>query len=124
MGFTIKDSGEKRKFITGAHRDAATGKGRYDLISPIALKRLAIHYESGGKKYGDRNWEQGFPLHSLIDSALRHLSGHLEGLRDEDHLAAALFNIVGIIHTEEMIKRGLLPKELDDLPNYIGESNE
>lgn len=30
--FTIKDSGETREFDTGAHRDAAKGKGRCDLI--------------------------------------------------------------------------------------------
>ena len=44
---------------------------------------------------------------------------YLEGHRDEDHLAAARWNIGGMIHTEEMIGRGLLPGELDDLPCYL-----
>tara|TARA_R110001606_G_scaffold191714_1_gene339649 strand:- start:15 stop:356 length:342 start_codon:yes stop_codon:yes gene_type:complete len=45
----------------------------------------------------------------------------LEGHRDEDHMAAAMWNIGAVIHVGEMIERGLLPKELDDLPNYLGE---
>lgn len=43
---------------------------------------------------------------------------YLEGYRDEDHLGAAMWNIHSLIHTEEVIDRGILPKELDDLPNY------
>ena len=39
---TLDDSGERQQYATGAVRDLATGKGRYDLISPIALRRLAL----------------------------------------------------------------------------------
>ena len=56
---------------------------------------------------------------SFFDSACRHLDDYLEGKDDEDHLAAAFWNIQGLIHTEEMIKRGLLPKSLNDLRTYI-----
>ena len=35
---------------------------------------------------------------------------------DEDHIGAALWNIGSYIHTEQMIKEGLLPEELDDRP--------
>ena len=51
-----------------------------------------------------------------MDSGLRHLFKHLAGMRDEDHLAAALFNVSGLIWTEEEICAGRLPKKLDDLP--------
>ena len=120
MKFTkVKDSGKRRDFKTGSVRDTREGKGRFDLISPIALKRLAQHYENGGNKYDDRNWEKGQPLASYLDSAIRHLIEFQEGLRDEDHLAAAAWNIFSIIHTEEMISRGVLPKELNDLPSYV-----
>lgn len=126
MNYKMKDSGKRKHFKTGAVRENASGKGRYDLISPIMLQRLAIVMEKGVtiKGYDPRNWEKGMPLHRYIDSALRHINQHLEGLRDEDHLAQAIFNLMACIHTEEMIKRGRLPKELDDLPNYIGERNE
>ena len=34
-------------------------------------------------------------------------------------MAAAVWNLMALIHTEEMIRRGGLPKELDDLPSYV-----
>jgi len=114
----VKDSGKRQEFKTGSVRDTNIGKGRYDLISPLMLQRLAKHFENGAVKYGDRNWEKGQPLSRYFDSAVRHLYKHLEGQRDEDHLAAAIWNVGAMIHTEELIERGLLPKELNDLPNY------
>jgi len=113
----VQDSGERQEFATGSVRDTATGKGRFDLISPVALRRLARHYENGAQKYGDRNWEKGQPLSRYIDSAIRHLYDFLEGSRDEDHLAAAAWNALAAIHTETMVERGLLPADLNDLPD-------
>jgi len=116
----VTDSGKRRKFGKDrAVRDVATGKGRYDLISPIAIQRLAEHYENGAIKYKDRNWEKGMPLSVYLDSAERHLTKFREGHREEDHMSAVAWNAFGLIHTQEMIKRGLLPKEFDDLPNYL-----
>lgn len=112
----IKDSGQRRSYVTGSVRDVRTGKGRFDLISPIALRRLAVHLENGARKYDERNWEKGQPLMDYIDSAMRHIASYVEGYRDEDHMAAALWNIHGFIHTEEMISRGLLPNSLDNRP--------
>jgi hypothetical protein len=119
----VKDSGKRQEFKTGSVRDTNIGKGRYDLISPLMLQRLAKHFENGAVKYGDRNWEKGQPLSRYFDSAIRHLYKHLEGQRDEDHLAAAIWNVGAMIHTEELIERELLPKELNDLPNYLEQEN-
>ena len=52
-------------------------------------------------KYGERNCEQGIPVNSLIDSAIRHLSCYLRGMKDEPHLRAALWNIAFAIWTEQ-----------------------
>jgi hypothetical protein len=41
-----------------------------------------------------------------------------QGKRDEDHLAAIMFNAMALIHYEEMIERGRLPAELNDMPDY------
>ena len=115
----VKSTGKPlTQFSTGSKRDNREGKGRFDLLSPITLKRLAVHMENGARKYEARNWERGQPLCTYFDSAIRHLYAHLEGLRDEDHLSAAMWNVGAMIHTEEMINRGLLPEELDDRPNY------
>ncbi len=120
----VTDSGQRQSFATGSVRDTRAGKGRYDLISPLALRRLARHYENGAVKYGDRNWEKGQQIMRYIDSAIRHLYAYVEGKRDEDHLAAAMWNAAGAIHTEEAIARGLLPKELNDAPSFIEEGTK
>ena len=112
----LPDSGKREEFTTGAVRDVNTGKGRFDLLSPIAMLRKAKHYENGALKYADRNWEKGIPNHRFIDSALRHIFCYLSGDRSEDHLAAAGWNIDGIIHTNEKIKDGSLPATLNTLP--------
>jgi hypothetical protein len=48
---------------------------------------------------------------------VRHLYKHLAGWRDEDHLAAARWNIGGIMHVEHQVARGKLPRELLDWPD-------
>ena len=108
----LPDSGERIEFKTGAVRDTTIGKGRYDLLSPIAIKRLAQHYENGSIKYDDRNWEKGMPLKRFLDSAIRHLFQLLDGDDQEDHAAAAMWNIAGFIHIQEKIRRGELPSKL------------
>lgn len=97
----IKDSGTRREFETGAVRDMQEGKGRCDLLPACAILRKARHFEAGAKKYGDRNWEQGIPLNSFIDSALRHIFKYLDGQTDEDHLCAASWNLDAAMWTEE-----------------------
>ena len=109
----VKDSGERRSYESGMVRDRSEGKGRFDLITPFALIRLAKHYENGARKYDDRNWEQGAPLTDFYDSAMRHLTKWMLRWDDEDHLAAALWNIAAIIHFEEQGR-----EDLDNRPTY------
>jgi len=112
---SVKDSGKRQQFKTGAKRDIQQGKGRFDLLPPYAMKRLAKHFENGAVKYGDRNWEKGMPLSRFLDSLLRHAFQILKGDKDEDHKAAVAWNAMCLIDTEERIELGLLPKELNDL---------
>lgn len=111
----VKDSGQRREWSTGSVRDVAVGKGRYDLLPPYPIKRLAIHFENGARKYGDKNWEKGQPLSVYISSALRHGFCVSDGMKDEDHAAAAAWNWFAFMHTAEKIKLGELPAELDDI---------
>lgn len=115
----VKDSGDRREFASGSVRDVRAGKGRYDLLSTVGLRRLARHYENGAIKYGDRNWEKGQPVSSYIDSMIRHGIDYLAGDRSEDHLAAVAWNAFSAMHTEEMLRQGKLPKEFDDMPPPI-----
>jgi hypothetical protein len=112
----IKTSGAERTFQSGAHRDANTNKGRYDLLPTRAMREAALHFQHGGQKRGDRNWEQGMPLSQFLDSALRHLFAELEGQTDEPHGRAAAWNVLCYLETKARIEAGLLPRELDDRP--------
>lgn len=115
---TIKDSGDRTQFESGAVRDMHTGKGRYDLLPMCVIDRLAKHYEAGALKYGDRNWEKGIPAHSFADSAMRHFDKYMDGQRDEDHLIAAIWNLCGLAWTE--VKR----PEMMDIPARMEKEDE
>lgn len=114
----IKDSGERQEFDTGAQRDIQNGKGRYDLLPMHAIERVARIFEGGALKYGDNNWRLGMPLTRYLDSALRHTCKFAQGQRDEDHVAQAAWNLLALIETQFMIEQGLLPEELNNLPNW------
>ncbi len=45
----LPNSGEKEHYATGAERDRATGRGRFSIIHPIALRSLAKRFEEAGK---------------------------------------------------------------------------
>jgi hypothetical protein len=112
----IKDSGERTEFGTGAVRDMHSGKGRMDLLPWEALVEVSKHCEEGALKYGERNCEKGIPIHSLIDSAFRHLAKYMMGMKDEPHLRAAAWNILFALYME--IKH----PELQDIPTRIDKS--
>lgn len=103
------------KFKSGAVRENNEGKGKYVLLAPRAIKRVALRAEYGSKKYSSRNWEKGMPNSRFLDSALRHLFQYMEGKNSEDHLAASCWNIMAIMEQEEKIKEGKLSKEFDDV---------
>lgn len=114
----INDGGERISYGDGnAIREPTTGKGRYDLISPFGIDRIAKWYELGAKKYADRNWEKGMPFSRYVDSAKRHLNKYVMGMEDEDHLAAACWNIIAIMHHQELGEM-----KWDDMPHYLREA--
>ena len=117
----LKDGGTRQTYATGAQKEDSSkteGKGAYHLLPQHAIRRVAEIFRKGGIKYQPRNWEKGIPLSRLLDSAERHLGQFHEGMEDEDHLHQALWNLMALSHTMEMIRRGLLPEELNDLPSY------
>lgn len=60
---------------------------------------VAKHYEDGARKYSERNWEKGIPLHCYIDSGVRHYLKWLRGDTDEPHDRAFVWNMLGAIWT-------------------------
>ena len=79
----------------------------YNANYETAILDLAKQYEEGAKKYAERNWQKGIPLHCFIDSGVRHYLKHRRGDTDEHHDRAFLFNMFGAIwthtHLPEMI---------------------
>lgn len=117
--YTIKDSKKREVFVTGANRDIRIGKGRFDLLPWDTVRALAIHYELGCNKYGQRNWEKGIPVSKYLDSAARHLGQAILGMDDENHMIAAIWNMFCAYQTILWVQQGKLPKELYDMPNKI-----
>jgi hypothetical protein len=110
----IKDSGQRTTFETGAVRDMHTGKGRMDLLPWEAIVEVSKHCEEGALKYGEHNVDKGIPMHSLIDSAFRHLAKYTMGETDEPHLRAAAWNLLWALYME------IRHPELQDLPVRVG----
>lgn len=108
----IKDSGARTEFSTGAVRDMKRGVGRMDLLPWYGIMEVSKHCEEGAEKYGEHNVDKGIPLHSLCDSAARHLAKFIAGETDEDHLRAAAWNLLWALN-----QRKTHP-ELDDLYSH------
>ena len=107
----IKDTGNRTPMgSTGFVRDNHAGKGRMDLLPWNAIIEVSQHCEEGAKKYGERNIDKGAPLHSLLDSAARHLAKFISGQADEDHLVSACWNLLWALE-----QRTTHP-ELNDMP--------
>lgn len=124
--FIVKDSGNRERFATGAVRDTANDKPRPDLISPFFMMRLGEHLRKGANKYTEWNWAKGIPSSRCFASCMRHLMQYAMGKRDEDHLSAAAFNIMAIIHNEEtegkaaLVESGSISSAriLNDMPKF------
>ncbi len=101
-----------KKFKSGAIREDKSTKSRPDLISPYFQERLAYVLAKGAKLYGARNWEIGIPNESFLQSLERHLLAYKQSInkgytahnKQEDHLGQAAFNLMGLIHNEEILK--------------------
>ena len=83
-----------------------------------ALLDVSKQYEDGAKKYNDRNWEKGIPVHCFIDSAVRHYLKWCRGDTDEPHDRAFVWNILGAIWTHRN------KPEMIDLPFKEGEHDQ
>lgn len=103
---------EIRTFESGAIRDNEKDKEDYiETISWVAFRRYAQYMTSKKNLYGAGNFKLGIDKSSYERSLMRHITkyfinkyekGNLE--KDQDHLAAILFNVFGIIHEEEIAK--------------------
>jgi hypothetical protein len=89
------------QFASGAVRGTDANGTRYDLITPVGLRRIAETYAEGAVKYTPQNWEKGIPASDLVNHAMRHIELWRAGDTSEDHLAHAAWNLMAIMHFEE-----------------------
>ena len=111
-----KTKGKERVFSTGATRDNSDEKGDMVSVPWESILRLSRLYQEGAKRYERWNFRKGIPVSSFIDSACRHLAKYQCGCDDEDHLAAAAFNVLGVMLMEETMP------EMLDLPLRKGKN--
>jgi hypothetical protein len=108
----LKTTGNPRQFETGAQRDCGEGKLRMSLVPIKPLQSVMMRYLQGAETYGENNWKKGMNHSVLYDSTMRHLMEDFTGDEGEDHLGAALWNIMGMIWNRES------RPELDDRKDY------
>jgi hypothetical protein len=119
MGFTK----EHTTFATGGQKDT-TGKARFDLIPPEAMKSLTEVYALGTGKYDDRNWEKGIPFSAAVAALKRHLNafelGDMINTADGDrkHIEHVMWWAVALV---TFVARGR--DDLNDLPHYQEDFN-
>jgi len=94
-----------KKFKSGAVRGIEDSHARFDLISPVGLRRIAETYGEGSLKYGDENWLKGIDARNLMNHAQTHINKYMSGDRSEDHLAHASWNLFAIMHFEELMPK-------------------
>ncbi len=96
-------------FETGAIRGAGCAlqrkdrfPARFDLITPVGLRRVAEAYGEGAEKYPLGNWTKGIPESSLLQHAQAHLAAYMMGDKSEDHIGHAIWNLMTLAHNQEM----------------------
>jgi hypothetical protein len=75
---------------------------RFELLSPVGLRRVAQASHEGAEKYGAFNVEKGLPISVFLNHALSHIYAYLEGDRSEDHLGHSAWNLLFACHSEEV----------------------
>ena len=85
---------------------------RNDRISPLATARMTQYLRSG-----EESWEGVITAKECLDNLVHHLQEYLEDENDPiDHIAAAMTNLMRIVHIDEAVRRGILPADLLNLP--------
>lgn len=74
--------------------------GRFDLIPPKSMFRLAAIMEHGAKKYSKNNWKL-IDIDSHVNHALQHLFAYMAGDSQDDHLGHALARASMAVELEE-----------------------
>ncbi len=93
---------EVNNYTGGGTREKSDHKPTFKYLPRNGMDRLGLRYRYGELKYGaGGNFLGGLPVSDCWDSSMRHLLAYQAGDNSEDHLAAVLWNVLCIMHTEE-----------------------
>lgn len=115
---TLIETESMRVFATGATRNIESDPDYHGFISPLALHAYGDYMhrhrlQADGSLRDSDNWQKGIPNDAFVRSMVRHVhdiqlihDGYGELARTDDrdenvllsHLAAALFNVQGMLH--------------------------
>lgn len=108
--FVTKDSGKRQHYDSGMNRDVEDGKTdfTYLIIPGVPYEDQPIHrimelYMRGAEKYGRNNWQKANSkeeMERFKRSLFRHWMQYLSGDRDEDHIAAVVWNAICVMYME------------------------
>lgn len=93
--------------------------GRFDLIPPVALRRLSMVYEEGATTYGESKYVSSpMPHSNVVNHLVNHLNLAQSGDTSEDHwakIAWAAFTMIVYedldIGTKDLTNYGVKPKD-------------
>lgn len=96
------------QFPTGAIREVEGKPMPLKNLSFLALNQLNNYLAKFNHKYDAGNWKLGQDVETYLNAAMRHLIKHIANEYEqgkiepeEDHLIAALFNLMGAVHERE-----------------------
>lgn len=125
------------EFNAGGGVKFDSGKLRYDLVNPLALRGMVDILTFGAQKYAARNWEQGMPWSRLIASLKRHLDAiergedfdpesgrlHIDHVQCNAHFLSAYYRIYpqGDDRPHQYLTRPKIGLDIDEvLCNWLG----
>lgn len=114
MHFKTKDSGEREEYASNMVRDTEKGKTdfTYLIVPGVPYEEQPIHrlmglYMRGAEKYTRDNWIKANSreeFERFKRSLFRHWMQYLSGDRDEDHIAAVVWNAIAIMYMEAKLE--------------------
>jgi hypothetical protein len=112
---------DTRRYESGVIRGDNTGKTDYTLAldGPLFERWARLLTENVGSK-GKRNWMNASTQEDydrFRESFLRHALSVLRGDDDEDHHAACVFNLNGMLYTQENLARRVVPSRGSEAAN-------
>lgn len=119
VGIDLSSEAPLEQHPSGAVRESKEGKGKPHLVLagfPRALMALSRHVDCELGR--ERNWEQGLPESSLIDSDFRHTLGYVSGVSEdtpEYNLTAKLWNSIVLLEEYLRVQDGVMSSEVLDV---------